>query len=476
MALVYRPTTQTIFPKNAIPWNDFLRQGVTFTFNGVVCNLVEIQMSSGGSVPQIYSQYFFNVNAYNNDIINKKWTQDLGKPYPIMYRVGVGGNPMTIAQSVSSNNIVLYVNHNLNTGDMVAVNTGSELAPNMSFFYVGVANVDSFSLYNTRELALQNKLSNAVVITNYVGRSLRAWAYSNYVPITFADKNLNLFLPIGEVNSQTFTFKPTYNRPPVGNLISYFYIDLYDRNKLLLEHSENVYSNDIEYTVDGLINNNIYYIKFTVIDIFGYIYETDVKEFSVSYNTTDINIDVTVIDNCSDSSALIEMGSIQQINGNTTGAFSYVENYIQKGNTGLYLAENATLTYDNIPLTKTSYPIFTIMIPYDGFEGVIVSMTDKSSQRTLSINYTEGNLQLLFNNNIVFETSFQYNILTTYIMTIVGWSVYIKEFYKNPFNPLPAIPVNGTPINVSVNGFDLSLTTAIKDLTPENFALNPIDI
>lgn len=474
MALVYRPTTQTIFPKNAIPWNDFLRQGVTFTFNGVVCNLVEIQMSSGGDVPAKNSQ-FFTTEKYNFDKVNVKWSIPMQEPYPIMYRIGVGGKSLNIVQGTLSSKTIYSVNHNLNTGDMVAVNVGAEQLPNMLFFYVGVIDVNNFRLYSTRELAIANNVNNAEVITNYINRTLRPWAYSDYISIMFVTKNLDLVLNSPNIiDSQQFTFKPDYNRPPVGNIVNSFYVILYDNNRQMLERSDIIYSNNIEYTVTGLINGSNYYIQFFVTDVYGFEYNTGFVPFNVSYTTLQIAIQPTAIDSCNDSSVDINIGTLIQTNGVVTNGYSYVDNYIKQNNSALFLSTNATLEFDGLKMIQQSYPIFTWMSPYEGFEGKIMMMKNSKNTDSLSIQYSNNSFQLLLNNKIVQTINLAYDTLTTYIIGIIGLKLFINPYYKHIVSPTPPIPVIGNVYNTSIDGFDLALQPKVPNLTVNDITLKKV--
>lgn len=473
MALVYRPTTQTIFPKNAIPWNDFLRQGVTFTFNGVVCNLVEIQMSSGVTNPTKTSQ-FFNVTYYNFDRVNVKWTTEMTAPYPTMYRVGVGGMPIIIFPS-ETENVIFVQSHNLNTGDMIGINMGIELAPNLLFFYVGVIDVDNFMLYSTRELAISNNPTNATSISTYVGKTLYPWAYSDYVSIIFTNRNLNLQLNITDyIDNQTYTFKPTYNKPPVGNIVNSFYVVLYDNSGNILEQSETIYSNNIEYTVSGLINGNRYYIQFFVTDIYGFEYQTDRVNFYVNYVNLDININPTATNNCNDSSIDINIGLLSQNNGIVDGRYSYLDNYVKVGNSALFLSDDSTLIFKNLRLINQSYPIFTWMCPYENFQGKIVRMDDEKTGKYLEINYSNKNLELILDGNILQTVVFDYDIKQTYIIAIIDLQIYINEYYTHVISPVPDIPVIGSVTNVSTTMFNLKLNPNVPNLLPDNFDLKKL--
>ena len=277
------------------------------------------------------------------------------------------------------------------------------------------------------------------------------------------------------INSQQYTFRPKYNMPPIGNIVSYFYVELYDSNKLLLQKSNYIYSNKIEYTIDGLINGNSYYIAFYVFDVYGYEYDTGLISYHVLYDTTNIIIDVDVIDSCIDSSIVVSLGEIIQIDGDIDGAYSYVNPYITKTNNGLFLAAESTLKYSNLPLTKSSYPIFTLMLPYSGYEGIIMKMTDSVSGRNFLIQYNNKTLDLIFDGTVVDSIPFMFDGLTTYIVGIIGWKLYINPYYKHAFNPVPALPVNVNPVNANTTGMDLMLSMAVDGLTENNFEFNLIE-
>ena len=75
-----------------------------------------------------------------------------------------------------------------------------------------------------------------------------------------------------------------------SNPVQYYYWEVYDSDKNLIFQSNKIYSQDIQFKYSNFLNNNTYKIKCIVYNNIGEIISAE-KEFSISYDSTPVNID-----------------------------------------------------------------------------------------------------------------------------------------------------------------------------------------
>ena len=198
-----------------------------------------------------------------------------------------------------------------------------------------------------------------------------------------------------ECLSDSVTFIVKWNDPENIPLIYKWEAMLYgydsSNSMLLIEKSNVQYNADVRYKFSHLLlsslskvsgTTGIYKVAFNVWDNNDYKYYGEII-FDVGYPVLEINYSPEVsVDNC-DSSVSVDWNNALSVEGETTAThLTYVSNFYAEGNKGVTIPASKTITFET-PIPAGCFPTF-LWRPDSGFSGIIMSLDGDSQEASLS--------------------------------------------------------------------------------------------
>ena len=262
-------------------------------------------------------------------------------------------------------------------------------------------NSDSSVIYNTTKITIPTPLYNNQTLeaivnsgvltagTEYKWRIKLYWDATNYIEsgeIFFKAYNSpTLSLTVAAtINSNNYTFAPAFAQAQ-NIAVKYFTAYLFDVDGIEISNSDKVYSANVQYNFDGFISGNTYKVQFIVIDQNDMQANTGVQSFDVSYSAPSINIKPSV-ELLTDSNAIkIKWANAIQINGLSTGSYSYSSDLFFTGSKEVNIDASSTIYYENdTPLQFTV--LHKTILPL-GFTGKILELYDNELGEVYTVGY-----------------------------------------------------------------------------------------
>jgi hypothetical protein len=391
MAIIFEPIRQLMTPQNT-------------AIDPSIDNDVIVFLSGGTGIA-----YRFRVFDVNNNLVVSPSTNrvDLGAtvfngdpiPHTLLagnvtagdeyrYQFDLYGNDLTVSSIDLGTDILTVANHNLNSGDIVYIQSSATLPTGTTAFtiyYIGRISSNELALYDTYEAA---KIDGTKV--NITGAGSGTITVSNIAISAqvkfFANSTPTLTLPGGVLAEQSEEFVPVYTQAE-NLLTTYFNAYLYDSTGELEEESGQIFSSDIRYTFTGLRTGFSYKVQFVGVNARGQTYDTGLVTYSVFYSSPNIGILPLATNQANRASVLLTWSDIIQILGVVTGSSSYVSNFMETGNTALNLTAGSTFYVDNLTIdedqtnTHVWYPASTL------FTGDILKLENTSTLDYLIVGY-----------------------------------------------------------------------------------------
>lgn len=209
-------------------------------------------------------------------------------------------------------------------------------------------------------------------------------------------------IPQNFLNSRIYTFDGKYEQDQNILWKSYRWI-LYDSKYNIVDDTGEISTGEIEYTYDGFLSGEIYYIKLSVIDTDDIVTKTELQQFNVKYASPVLEIVPTVTTDCEHNAMTVEWESpflnvgviTNTIAGSTKPYYEYIKDDPYLGASAVWLHEGTKLTYEPsnsveyIPIQYES-TISTHCRLSDGFSGDLIYLKDKNTNEYYKVSYNNG--------------------------------------------------------------------------------------
>lgn len=260
---------------------------------------------------------------------------------------------------------------------------------------------DSSTVYNSTKITIPTPLYNNQTLevtlnsgvltagTEYKWRIKLYWDTTNHIEsgeIYFKAYNsptLSLTVP-ATINANNYTFAPVFTQAQsIG--VKYFTAYLFDASGVQIATSNKVYSANVQYNFDGFISGNTYKVQFIAVDQNDMQANSGVKSFAISYSEPSINIKPSV-ELLSDSNAIkVRWSNAVQINGQSTGTYSYSTNSFFTGSKEVNINSNSTVYY-NVNIPEQFTVLHKAKLP-TGFTGKILELYDNQTGELYTVGY-----------------------------------------------------------------------------------------
>lgn len=238
-------------------------------------------------------------------------------------------------------------------------------------------------LYNLQQLNIPVDLGTSAfkgqlkqIITYYNGAesvSSGEMIFTNLITPSVTDNIPDI------ISSSIYTMNVTYSQAE-SVPVKKWNIELFDYKGVSLQTSGDIYSGLIQYELDGLANNQNYYVNISIEtqSQTGMGLTTDIrKDFLVQYDSLDLGFK-PILTQIEDKSAIkIDWSLLSQNPGVISGTSLYQNNFLRDNNEGLALDKGSTLNYDNFVLPANFTMSFLTQLPKD-FSGIIFQTTDEN--------------------------------------------------------------------------------------------------
>ena len=289
-------------------------------------------------------------------------------------------------------------NHNLTTGDTVYV-FGSNPSPLQQYtkYYVRKLDNDHIALFNYIEGARNDAGRIGIMSTGSYSFTVSNVAESEQIPFSAYDDPIVTF-KTETITQQSHVFKPIYEHPQ-GVMVVSFRALMRSIGTAELDIDSGLQENTrLEYEFDGLLNGNIYAVKFIINTKVNQTYETDWVQFPVEYPTPNLGVTPTATNHPENASVLVEWGGIKQVIGESNGDMEFVKDFALLGNHGLKLFPDAYLVYQNLDIKKGSSPPVFWWNPCSGdFTGKIMRAENSLTGAYIEIGYNGVNFYRVIN-------------------------------------------------------------------------------
>lgn len=198
--------------------------------------------------------------------------------------------------------------------------------------------------------------------------------------------------------------------------IKSWHFEVYDDDDEVVLSTDLSYSANIKHTFRGFENGESYSIKGFGISQNNQEFESPLYEFNIDYSEDKPPVNLEVEEDSDTTSIIINIPELI-IQGDTSGTYSYVENFIESGNYGLQLDTSSILDY-----TTTIPDNFNIrvLINLDAtFDGNIIRLVTSPSEDNYIVFYDNANERFGYTIDGVTNYKEGYNISSSYLYLLV---------------------------------------------------------
>ena len=368
--------------------------------------------------------------AFNGDSVPHTVTGgDLVAGNEYRYQFDMYGNDLTVSSVNTGTEILTVANHNLNSGDIVYIQSTATVPAGTSEFtlyYIGRISSNELALYDTYESA---KIDGTKVNLTSVGSgtiTISNIAISVQVKF-FANSTPTLVLASTPLTEQSEEFVPVYTQAE-SILVTYFNAYLYDSDGNLEEESGQIFSSDVRYTFTGLRSGFSYKVQFVAVNARSQSSDTGLVDFDVTYAIPSIGIQPSVTNQENRSSVLLEWDNIVQIVGSITGSSSYVPDFMEVGNTALNITSGSLLEFTGLTIENDQTLAFIWYPDTTGYNDDIVKLENTTSGDYLTVAY-DGTKFYRDINGIIFNEPAQALVANqVYLIAITSQKLFIVDF------------------------------------------------
>ena len=240
--------------------------------------------------------------------------------------------------------------------------------------------------------------------------------YTNTIPVV-----TNSFTT--PISSQSIELNATYTQAEGISMKEYTYVIKDSSGDIILEYNK-IGSQNTNYTFSGFENNTSGTIEFKGETIRDFSFTTGELSYTIAYSQPSINIVPSTILDKDTSFVNFSWGVIYQISANTSGTYSYVDNYLKVGNKALQLDNESTIDYD-VDFGED----FTLKFKVDlisNFDGKIVELTSVDD-KTYILSYSYLEQKFSWDNDGITASSLIVNSpITNAYIVILPQLAYIK--------------------------------------------------
>lgn len=351
--LIYKPIRQYMSPQN-ITINPTEENTFSLIIDGKQCVAYRFSIydfSNNRIVPPSGDRIALSPILYNGDTLEITVDENVltaGESYKWM--VELYANDLTVTNVETSTGTLTVANHNLNTGDMIYIQSTETLPTGyaeLTQYYIRKYSANTLGLYPTYEGAKSDTDNNDAIKPSTVGSgtiTISNVAISEQVPFYTANIPTLTLLP-DTITTQKHMFVPTYTHAEnilVNNFIAY----LYNSDGVLLNTSDVIYSSNVKYEFDGLLSGQTVMVRFEATNIMGQICDTGIVEFTVDYPQPTLNIKPIVTNNYNNGSMSLNWDAAIYSFGTAIGTFQYIEGG------GIHLDDGTIVSFDNLIINE----------------------------------------------------------------------------------------------------------------------------
>lgn len=370
MALIYQPNEIFMSPNNTAVDpsvdNDF-----DTIIDGKFCIAYNLFIYDTENT-QVYTTNRVDISTLYDDetlsVTIPSSTLTAGEEYS--WKIRLYANDVTISSIDTGTDILTASNHGFVTGDLVVFQATTTLPTGITAhtpYYVRKLSSSTFAVYETNVAARTNgtKLditsagSGTITASNVSKDSIQVTFYS----VSDSSTSLTISSPHG---SQEIEAIPTYTQTE-NVQVKYFRARLFDSNDNTLVDSGNIYSSNVRYTFDGLLDDSTYKIQFDVENDLGDISTTGLISFTVDYTEPSTDLVLTV-ENVEDKSAILLSWNAVMPTATVTGTETYIDDFIYTGNKGVQLETGENIAWDG-----------DVSVDFDGTQHFIIRKDDLST-------------------------------------------------------------------------------------------------
>lgn len=302
------------------------------------------------------------------------------------WQVNLFTNHMVVTSVDTISNTILVANHNLSTGDTIFVTSSDSLPSPLVWnkvYYVRRLDRDTLALFEYIEGARND--AGRVDITGAGAGTISIYNVAQSEQVVFSAYNDPVVaFPPEQINTPVHTFRPIYSHPQ-GVIVNNFEAIMASSVSESRQSSGVIYRSRMEYTFDGLLNGETYWVKFIIVTNVGQRYDTGFIPFEVSYNAPDLGMTPSAVSDYLSASVSINWPGIVQIPGHLVGDYEFINGYSTPENMALHLRDGSVLMFENLNALPGSSPPVFFWTPWTrDFVGPI-----RKSQNSLTGDYTE---------------------------------------------------------------------------------------
>jgi len=432
MAIIFEPIRQLMTPQNTAidPSSDndfvvFLNGGTGIAYRFRVFDVNNNLVATPSTNREDLGSTVFNGDPVPHTVL----AGDLVAGNEYRYQFDLYGNDLTVSSIDLGTDILTVANHNLNSGDIVYIQSTTTLPTGTSAFtiyYIGRISSNELALYTTYEAAKINGTKVNITGAGSGTITISNIAISAQVKF-FANSTPSLTLPGGVLTEQSEDFVPVYSQAE-SILVTYFNAYLYDSNGNLEDESGQIFSSDVRYTFSGLRSGLAYKVQFIAVNGRGQIADTGQVDYTVTYTIPSIGIEPTVTNQANRASVLVEWSDIVQIVGSITGSSSYIPDFMETGNTALNITAGSTLEFTGLVIDNDQTLAFVWYPDSTGYTGDIVKMENTTTGDYLTVSY-DGTRFFRNINGVVFNKPDQALVLNqVYLIAVTSQKLFIVDF------------------------------------------------
>jgi hypothetical protein len=226
------------------------------------------------------------------------------------------------------------------------------------------------------------------------------------------------------VANKQVDLQTAYNQAENVPVQSYIYYLYNSTGTTILQQSEVIYDEKLQYSFDGLVDGTTYQAQCIITNTYLQTVDSGKVVFSVNYLSPNINIVPTVVVNSDLGAVEIGIGQVIQNIGSSTGSIAYINNYLIPNNTGLQLLDSGSTVYWDVDIPAD----FTLTFDWNsnGFvSGDIVKLEDDDGNY-YKISY-DGNKFVLDLNGVITNGS---NVALNgfvYVFGLLSQELYIYQ-------------------------------------------------
>lgn len=252
------------------------------------------------------------------------------------------------------------------------------------------------------------------------------WAYTT--------PTLSINMPsTSPYNLQYYTFTVNYTQAEGIGIKEYEY-RLYDSTMTVIDTFKVIGSSKTDYPVDGLKSGETYFIQATVTNQMDVSLDSDIEEFSVSYNSASFVLDPVLTNNVQYNAIDINWSASQILGvASNPSGYQFIPQFIYSTNVGIHIDTGVNIIYEDLVFPNNfTYPY--VFSPDYGYTGTLVEFDDEASN-AYKLTFNGTNLIYIKNNITVSSYDISTYGLNYWIVTMQPTQIYFKFIVTSEIYP-----------------------------------------